>query len=456
MILPTPYRERTVGVFGLARSGRAAVEALSAAGATVFAWDDAPARRAGLPVAPVDLYAVDPAGLDALVLAPGVPLSHPAPHPLAEKAREAAVPIIGDIELFAAARGDLAPHSVVGITGTNGKSTTAALMAHTLEVGGRPAALGGNIGIPVLGLEPLAEGGSYVFELSSFQLELTHSLDCEIAILLNITPDHLDRHGSFESYVAAKRRLFEMQGPSHVAIIGVDDAPGRDIAACIEQPVIPVSVRRPLEDGVFVDETGGLVDARSDTPVQVADLSTLAQLAGRHNWQNAAVVYAAGRCLGLKAEEILAAFSCFPGLAHRCEIVAEHGGVRYVNDSKATNFEAAATALAAFGGVRWIAGGRAKGGLDSSVLEPHFERIRCAYLIGESAAALADALAGRADTVICGDVNTAVARAAAEAKSGETVLLSPGCASFDQFADFEERGEAFRAAVRAIGGGGRS
>lgn len=453
MIAPHAYAGKRVGVFGLARSGRAAVEALAAAGAEVLAWDDDASRREGLSTDAVDLYAADFAALDALVLAPGVPLHHPAPHPLAETARQVGIPITGDIELFAAARPDLPTHRVIGITGTNGKSTTAALMAHTLEVCGYGAALAGNIGVPVLGLEPLPAGGAYVLELSSFQLELTESLDCEIAILLNITPDHLDRHGTFENYVAAKRRLFEMQGEESVAIVGVDDAPGRKIALELSQDVIPVSVRRPLESGVYVDDAGRLIDAREASAEPIGSLAGNPRLAGRHNWQNAAAVYAAGRSLGLDAAMILDAFANFPGLAHRCELVAERGGVLFVNDSKATNVEAAATALAAFDRIRWIAGGRAKSA-DIMPLEPCLDRVATAYLIGEAEADLASALDGRVPVRRCGRLDAAVQAAAEDAEAGETILLSPGCASFDQFRDFEARGEAFRQAVESLKGGG--
>jgi len=447
MIVPAPYREQTIGVFGLARTGRAAVAALHAAGARVLAWDDAPQRRADLPVGPVDLYAADFADLDGLVLAPGVPLTHPRPHPLAEKARDAGTPMLSDIDLFAAARSGLAGHDVIAITGTNGKSSSAALMAHVLRACGRPAALGGNIGVPVLELEPLAAGGAYVFELSSFQLELTRSLDCEVAVLLNITPDHLDRHGNFANYVAAKRRLFEIQSPAHTAVVGVDDVPGREIAESLDQPVVPVSVDGPVDGGIYVDAAGRLVDAVAGPAEAVADLAGLTRLAGRHNWQNAAAVYAAGRVLGLAGGDIVAALADFPGLAHRCEQIAETGGVRVVNDSKATNLEAAATALAAFDSIRWIAGGRAKR-TDLGELSPYFERIRRAYLVGEAAPAFAAALDGRVATRDCGDLDSAVEAALAEAEPGDVVLFSPGCASFDQFADFEARGEAFRAAVR--------
>lgn len=447
MIPLETWRGRRIGVFGLARTGRAAAAALEASGANVLAWDDSLSRRVEAGSAAVDLHAIDLATLDALMLAPGVPLTHPAPHPLVRKARAAGVPLIGDIELFAQARAALPAHDLVAITGTNGKSTTTALVAHMVAACGRPAASGGNIGVPVLALDPLPPGGVYVFELSSYQIDLTQGLDAEVAILLNITPDHLDRHGDLAGYVAAKRRLFAMQRPPHVAIVGVDDAPGREIAASLAQPVIEISVRRALERGVFVRDDGMLVDARDGQPREVGDLSGLMTLRGRHNWQNAAAAWAAGRVLGLDSAAILAAFASFPGLVHRCERVAEQDGVVFINDSKATNIDAAATALAAFDRILWIAGGRAKT-TDLAPLAPFFPRIREAFLIGEAADAFAGGLGAKVAHRRCGTLDRAVAEAIAAARPGDTVLFSPGCASFDQFTDFEARGEAFRDAVR--------
>ncbi len=449
MIVPHTYRGRRIGVFGLARSGRATVAALAAAGAAIRAWDDDAGRRRDLPAHLCDLHALDFATLDALVLSPGVPLTHPAPHPLAQKARAAGTPIIGDIELFAAARPDLPTHHVVAVTGTNGKSTTTALIAHVIRSAGRPAAVAGNIGVPVLALDPLPEGGVYVLELSSFQIDLTHSLDPDVAILLNITPDHLDRHGDFAGYVAAKRRLFELQRPPHVAVVGVDDAPGREIAAALAQAVVPISVKERVEDGVFVDETGTLYEVRDGTATRHGPLAGSPALIGRHNWQNAAAAFAAARALGIDTEAILTAFSTFPGLAHRTEPIATRGGVLFVNDSKATNIAAAATALAAFDRIRWIAGGRAKS-TDLTPLAPWLPRVRGAYLIGEAAEDFAQALAGRVPCRRCGTVARAVTCAAADAEPGEVVLFSPASASFDQFTDFEARGEAFRKAVTAL------
>ncbi|MFQ5346674.1 MAG: UDP-N-acetylmuramoyl-L-alanine--D-glutamate ligase [Rhodothalassiaceae bacterium] len=452
MIFPRSYRNRRIGIFGLARSGRATVSALAAAGAEIHAWDDDAAHREDLPVPPSDLYALDFSALDVLAVAPGVPLTHPAPHPLVRKAQAAGIPVIGDIELFAAARTDLPPHAVIAVTGTNGKSTAAALLGHVIARAGRPAAVAGNIGVPVLSLDPLPAGGVYVLELSSFQIDLVHTLDPDVAILLNITPDHLDRHGDMAGYVAAKRRLFELQRPPHLAVIGVDDEPGRETAAALPQPVIRISVKRALDDGLFVDDAGTLHEAGADGIRRLGSLAGLPALVGRHNWQNAAASFAAARAVGIAPEAILYAFASFPGLAHRCEPVTRRDGVLFINDSKATNIDAAATALAAFERIGWIAGGRAKSA-DLAPLAPFLPRIRCAYLIGEAAEDFARALDGKVPCRLCSTIERAVEAAAREAEPGDVVLLSPACASFDQFRDFEARGEAFRNAVLALGKG---
>ncbi|MBK5911705.1 UDP-N-acetylmuramoyl-L-alanine--D-glutamate ligase [Rhodothalassium salexigens] len=454
-MIPVPaYHGRRIAVFGLARTGLASCRALEASGATVLAWDDNADRRAPVTDLACDLYAADFAAIDALLLAPGVPLTHPAPHPLVARAAAAGCPILGDVELFETARPHLPAHRLVAITGTNGKSTSTALMAHVAAAAGRPSVAAGNIGVPVLSLNPLDAGGVYVLETSSFQIDLTHSLRADVAILLNITPDHLDRHGSMAGYVRAKERLFEMQAPDATAVIGVDDAPGRRLAARCRQRVVPVSVTGAVEGGVYVSATGTLIDAIDGAARPVADLAGLAALAGRHNWQNAAAVYAAGRALGLAADAIARGLEGFTGLAHRMEPVATRGDVLFVNDSKATNPDAATRALAAFERVHWIAGGRAK--------DPHFQPLRDgagrdalahvthAYLIGEAAGDLAQALGTQVEHSRHAGMAQAVAAAAARARPGEVVLLSPACASFDAYADFEARGEAFRAAVAGL------
>lgn len=452
MIDASAYQGETIGVFGLARSGLAVVAALDAGGAQVLAWDDAEERRAAsLPLA--DLYAQDFADLDALCLSPGVPLTAPKPHPLAQKAAEADVPIIGDVEIFARARPGLPQHYVVGITGTNGKSTTTALLAHVLSSAGRQAVAAGNIGEAILAIEPLGEGGIYVLELSSFQIDLTHSLACDIAILLNISPDHLDRHGTMAGYVAAKRRLFEMQRPSGVAIASVDDAYARRLVEGLAQSVVPISAQGPVAGGCYA-EGGFLIDDLVGEGVPAGRLDELPTLRGRHNWQNAIAAYAAARFLGVAPEAAFNGLRSFAGLAHRCEIVASHGGVTFINDSKASNADAAARALSAYDDIFWIAGGRAKEGGFAPVLA-ELENVRRAYLIGEAADVLAAELRGNVSAEICGTLETAVVAAARDAaESGGVVLLSPACASYDQFSDFEARGEAFRAAVGAVIGKG--
>lgn len=452
MIDASAYQGETIGVFGLARSGLATVAALEAGGAQVLAWDDAEERRAdGLPLA--DLYAADFTGLDALCLSPGVPLTAPKPHPLVDKAVAADVPIIGDVEIFARARPALLPHYVVGITGTNGKSTTTALLAHVLSSAGREAVAAGNIGEAILAIEPLGEGGIYVLELSSFQIDLTHSLACDVAILLNISPDHLDRHGSMAGYVAAKRRLFEMQRPGGVAIVSGDDTHARRLAEGLAQSVVPISVDGPVAGGCYA-EGDLLIDDLVGEGAPVGRLGDLPRLRGRHNWQNALAAYAAARFLGLDPEAAFVGLRSFAGLAHRCEIVARQDGVTFINDSKASNADAAARALSAYDDIFWIAGGRAKEGGFAPLLA-ELENVRRAYLIGEAADALAAELRGKVSAEICGTLETAVAAAARDAaESGGTVLLSPACASYDQFSDFEARGAAFRATVHDLIGQG--
>jgi UDP-N-acetylmuramoylalanine--D-glutamate ligase len=451
MIDVTCFRNENVAVLGLARSGLAAAEALVKGGARVLAWDDAPARRAtassrGVPIN--DLAVVDLSGVRALVLSPGIPSTFPTPHKIAARAREAGIDIISDIELLArscrAAR-------YAGITGTNGKSTTTTLLGHILEDAGLPVAVGGNLGIPVLLLEALGAEGIYVLEMSSYQLELTKSLTFDVAILLNITPDHLDRHGGMEGYIAAKERIFAGQNPRQAAVIGVDDAICRGIAEKLAKTghkIIPISVERPVEGGVYVIN-GKLVDDIDSTQKQILDLADAARLPGSHNWQNAAAAFAAARCLGVDAAAAARGIKSFPGLAHRQELVAIIDGVRYINDSKATNADAAAKALACYDDICWIAGGVAKeGGIAS--LAAYFPRIRHAFLIGEAAAAFAATLSGQVPFTHSGDLATALGQARAAAKPGGAVLLSPACASFDQFTDFEARGDAFRELVKAL------
>jgi len=455
MIEVTAFRNDAVGVLGLARSGLAAARALKAGGARVLAWDDAPARRdearaAGVPLA--DLATADLAGMRALVLSPGIPHTFPKPHPVAQRARAAGIEIIGDIELLArscrAAR-------YAGITGTNGKSTTTALIAHVLGASGRHVAAGGNIGVAALLLEELGADGIYVLEMSSYQLELTPSLAFDVAVLLNVTPDHLDRHAGMDGYIAAKERIFAHQGERQAAVVGSDDAICRAIAARLaaeaRRRVVPVSGGEAAPGGVFVSG-GWLIDDMARGGRKVLDLRPLEHLPGRHNHQNAAAAYAAVRCLGLDQAAAAAGIAGFAGLAHRQELIARIGGVRWVNDSKATNADATANALACYDDIYWIAGGRAKeGGIDA--LRPLFPRLKRAFLIGEAAHQFAATLEG-VPHLLCGTLEVAVAAAhqATRGKRGATVLLSPACASFDQFSDFEARGERFRGLVEALPG----
>ncbi|MCJ8159187.1 UDP-N-acetylmuramoyl-L-alanine--D-glutamate ligase [Sphingomonas sp. LaA6.9] len=456
MIVSPAFAGKKYAVLGLARSGLATVGALVASGAEVVAWDDKPEARAAVaPAATIaDPLTIDLTGFAGVVVSPGVPLNR---HPIAAKAREAGVPVIGDIELFAQARNGLPPHKVVGITGTNGKSTTTALIHHIVKMAGIPTRMGGNIGLPILGQEPLPEGGVYVLELSSYQIDLTFSLDCDVAVLLNITPDHLDRYDGFEGYVASKERLFAMQSVGQVAVIATEDEPTRAIATELKSAVRAEPVEAlPLSSGVMggrdglrqaqAERVGGLVEVSS---ADVSGQDRWPSLQGPHNAQNAAAAIAVARALGIDDATIFAALATYPGLPHRMERVAEKHGVLYVNDSKATNPTSTAPALAAYPAIHWIVGGRAKTD-ELDACKPFFGHVRAAYTIGEAGEMYARLLAPHMAVSECRDLKTAVARAADVARSGETVLLSPACASFDQFSDYEARGEAFRVAVEAL------
>ncbi|MBX3480416.1 MAG: UDP-N-acetylmuramoyl-L-alanine--D-glutamate ligase [Caulobacter sp.] len=461
MIPAVGFEGRTVAVFGLGRTGLTAARALIAGGASVALWDEnekgrAAASAEGLPL--VDLKTADWSEFAALMLSPGVPLTHPEPHWTVRMAQEAGVEILGDVELLARAINAAPVHKrprVAAITGTNGKSTTTALLDHILRGAGRDTRMGGNIGLGVLGLPPMHGGAVYVLELSSYQLDLTSSLKPDAAILLNISPDHLDRHGGMEGYVTAKKRILLNQGKGDTAVIGVDDAWCQrictEITAANRRTIRPISAGKAMGRGVYV-LSGVLYDATGDRTVEVADLTRARSLPGKHNWQNAAAAYAAALALGVSADDAADGLMTFPGLAHRMETVAKIGKVRFVNDSKATNTDAARQALSSYPRVYWIAGGRAKeGGI--AALADLFPRIEKAYLIGEAEAAFAATLEGQAPVALCGQMEAAVAAAHADAAaSGEEaiVLLSPATASFDQYPDFEARGEAFRAAVQAL------
>ena len=424
MIVARAFANKRYAVLGLARSGLATARALVASGAHVTAWDAKEEARAQAPseVTLADPLAIDLAGFDGMVVSPGVPINR---HPIADHARKAGVPIIGDIELFALARAELPAHRVVGITGTNGKSTTTALIHHILETAGIPSRLGGNIGLPILSQEALSEGGVYVLELSSYQIDLTRSLACDVAVLTNITPDHLDRYDGFADYAAAKERLFTLQHADQTAVIATGDDPSRMIASRVAHRLVRVSAH------------------------DIADQTLWPSLQGPHNAQNVACAKAVARALGVDDEAIEAGLRSYPGLAHRMERVRERAGVLFVNDSKATNPTSTAPALAAYPVVHWILGGQAKAD-DLDACAPHFGHVKAAYTIGEAASMFAALLKPHMVVTQVDTLNAAVEAAARAALPGETVLLSPACASFDQFRDFEARGDAFRALVEAL------
>jgi UDP-N-acetylmuramoylalanine--D-glutamate ligase len=461
MIPVRGFEGKTVAVFGLARTGLAAARALAAGGAQVALWDDKAAARDAAEAEGfqlTDLNSADWRGFAALMLSPGVPLTHPAPHWTVRKAREYGVEILGDIELFARTVNASPEHKrpkIVAITGTNGKSTTTALIGHVLAEAGRDVRIGGNIGYGVLGLEDMHGGAVYVLELSSYQLDLVSSLRADVTIILNISPDHLERHGTMENYVAAKRRILLNQGKGDTAVIGVDDPWGQrictEITAANRRTIVPISASKAMSRGVYALD-GLLYDASGERTVEVADLKRARSLPGRHNWQNAAAAYAAAKGLGVSGDDAARHLMSFPGLAHRMETVGVIGKVRFVNDSKATNADAARQALSSYPKVYWIAGGQPKtGGI--AELEDLFPRVVRAYLVGEAQAIFTQTLKGKAEVRECGTIEAATAAAFADAAATNQdaiVLLSPACASFDQFADFEERGEAFRAAVHHL------
>jgi UDP-N-acetylmuramoylalanine--D-glutamate ligase len=453
-VIVDAYKGRTVAVVGLGKSGLAAARALTAGGATVLSWDDnearrADAERAGFAVR--DPTSIAGPTLAALVLSPGIPLTHPAPHPAVVRARAAKVPVVGDIELFAGAKGAA---RVVGVTGTNGKSTTTTLIGHILKTIGAEVAVGGNLGTPALDLPALGPAGIYVLELSSYQLDLVESLRLDVAVLLNLSPDHIDRHGDMAGYVAAKTRIFRNQGAGQTAVVGRDDTDSERIYAALaaeqRRRVIGIAATRTLANGVCASD--GVVRDTA-TPGAGVALAGIQSLLGVHNWQNAAAAVAAVGALGFSFAAIAAALPRFAGLAHRMELIATIDRVRYVNDSKATNADAAARALASFDHIYWIAGGLAKaGGIVS--LAPYFAKIAHAFLIGTAADEFARTLDGRVPHTQSGTLEAALDAARRAALTGgcadPVVLLSPACASFDQFANFEARGERFRALVQAL------
>jgi UDP-N-acetylmuramoylalanine--D-glutamate ligase len=440
-------------VLGLARSGLAAARALKAAGIEFTAWDDKANTREtaaadGMRIA--DPTGIDWSGIAGLVMSPGIPHSFPQPHPVAAAAKAAGVPLIGDIELLARS-GSKA--RFVGITGTNGKSTTTALIGHVLRSAGVDCEIGGNLGPAALDFRSLGAEGVYVLEMSSFQLELVPSLRFDVAIWLNITPDHIDRHGDLAGYIAAKRHIFDNQRATDVAVIGVDDEASKTEAVRLANArrTIGITVKGNAPASVSVD-AGVLRDAGDGN---VVDLRGIKTLPGAHNWQNAAAAWAACRALGLSASAVEQGLRTYPGLAHRQERVAVIGDIVYINDSKATNADATEKALAAYDTIYWIVGGTAKAeGI--APLAPWFSRVAHAFLVGASSDPFASTLDGRVPYTRSGDLRTALDQAHVmaqrEHRAGAVVLLSPACASYDQWPNFEARGDAFRAMARALPG----
>lgn len=446
--------DKTVAVMGLGKSGTATARALAASGARVLAWDDNAAARAAAAAEGVTIAELsDMAGIDLVLWSPGIAHTYPSSHPVADKARAAGHRLICDIELL----GRACPSArYLAISGTNGKSTTTSLLGHILQKNRVPTGIGGNLGIPALDLTPLGAEGTYVLELSSYQLELLEKTQFDISILLNITPDHLARHGGMEGYCAAKHRLFEHLKTGGTAVIGVDDEPCRAMAATSLHGgrIIRISGERAVSGGVYVRD-GMLIDDTGEQVRPVMDLRDLASLPGRHNGQNVAAAFAAARAAGLPEEGICEAIRTYPGLAHRQQRVAVVDGVTFVNDSKATNADAVEKALLCYDAIYWILGGQAKeGGIETLVR--HFPRIRQAFLIGEAAPVFAQTLEGKLPYTQCGTLDVAVrqaaAAAAADAVPGAVVLLSPACASWDQFKSFEHRGDTFSRLVEAMAG----
>lgn len=429
MIRSSAFANKRYAILGLARSGMATLDALHASGAKLLAWDSREDLRmaASDKAIIVDPMETDLSDYDAIVVSPGVPLNT---HPIRDKASDDGVPIIGDIELFAKARVSLPPHRVVGITGTNGKSTTTALLHHIIQSAALPVHMGGNIGLPILSQTPLPAGGIYVLELSSYQIDLTYGLDCDVAMLLNISPDHLDRYDSFDVYAASKVRLFDMMGDGHVAILGGGDGKTQLALRLIRS-----------DDRVqnIVDTSTIILEGQANWP----------SLQGPHNLQNAIAAVAAAEALGLHENQWRPALESFKGLPHRMERVAEADGVLFVNDSKATNSASTGPALGAYPKIHWIVGGLPKSD-DLRECEPFFGNVIQAYTIGDAAPKFGELLAPHMTVDPCEMMLTAVQHAAANAKPGEVILLSPACASFDQFKDFEARGDCFRCAVNSV------
>lgn len=455
MITVAAFQGRKVGVFGLGKAGDATIPSLIAGGAQVFAADDSEAgcartaEKYGNAVTVLPIAQWPWKELGAVVLSPGVPLTHPKPHAVVEMAKKAACPIVGDIDMLYLS----CPKArYVGITGTNGKSTTTTLIGHILKEAGLKVQVGGNLGTAALSLEKLGADGIYVLELSSYQLDLLHSAQFHVGAFLNVTPDHLDRHGDMDGYVKAKMKLFERQEKQDVAVIAVDDEYTTEAARQLEEgstQVVRVSSQKALKEGVYV-QARVLHDVGNDKQFNLGSIVTLT---GAHNWQNAAVAYAVAQACGVRPEAIYAAMQSFGGLRHRLQQVVTVDGVRFINDSKATNADATSHALAPYEAIYWIAGGKAKaGGIES--LEHLFSHVVHAFLIGDAQEDFAATLEGKVAYSRCGTLKVAVEMAAemafAQKKKGAVVLLSPACASFDQWKSFEERGDAFCEQAEAL------
>lgn len=447
---------KSVAIMGLGRSGKAAAKALKQSGAEVWAWDDDERKRESLTnFNIIDLANTDLKGIRALILSPGIPHTHPKPHPVAIRARDAGVDIISDIEILVRAQRNA---SYIAVTGTNGKSTTTALISHILEKNGVPIQVGGNIGVPALELNPVDQQGFYVLEISSYQLELTRSANFDISVLINISEDHLDRHGGLDGYIESKKMIFQGHRGGSSAVIGIDDNICAEMFQKLKEKgrrkVVPISGCRKCPNGVYV-LNDLLYDDLEGKCQPIFPLSQIGALTGVHNAQNVAAAYSASRIAGLASQDIIEAVKTFESLPHRQEITAIINGIRYINDSKATNPEATARALACYDAIYWIGGGlENRNSLESIV--PYLSRIRRAFLIGESARRMAVEFGDSLSPKLCKNLASAIISAHAEAvkerRRGAVVLLSPACASFDQFENFEERGKEFCRLVAALPG----
>jgi UDP-N-acetylmuramoylalanine--D-glutamate ligase len=449
--MPVSLKGKTIAVVGLGKSGVATLDALKTSGAPLIAWDDDVEKRKE--VEKKGFVTRDPAQIDwqkvnSLILSPGIPDTLPAPHPAAEFAKKHGVEIVCDVDFFFRLR---EVGKFIGITGTNGKSTTTALIAHILKSAGKNAVEGGNLGTPVLSFPTLGSDGFYVIEMSSYQCERTPNAAFDAAVWLNITPDHIDRHGTMDGYVTAKRKMLRNTSKKQILAIGVDDEPSRSVAAKMEKQghwqVVPISAAKALDRGVSVFNNNLFQDGKN-----IFSTSEAATLPGAHNAQNMAAAFAIAQSFGIAPADIQKAFLSYPGLPHRQKLIHRIGNVRFINDSKATNADAAAKALACYDTIYWIAGGRPKeGGLNG--LEKFMPRIAQAFLIGEAAPAFGKWLDGKAPYTQCETLATAVQKAAematASGKKDAVVLLSPACASWDQFRNYEHRGDEFIRLVEA-------